>query len=139
MIKKKSREGNKNAKERRKSEDRKVKGTIIKEWQSDEARKLRTGMSILRAASNNRVVMHAAYMSLVELKLIAQITRNENISHCSISVTSKPVAVSAGLYYVHKNIPQNSTPPNRYKRFREGCRRDFRSRRYCRKYAALPR
>ena len=73
MIKKKSREGNnKNA---RKSEDRKVKGTIIKEWQSDEARKLRTGMSILRAASNNRVVMHAAYMSLVELKLIAQITR----------------------------------------------------------------
>lgn len=76
MIKKKSRESNnKNAKERRKSEDRKVKGTIIKEWQSDEARKLRTGMSILRAASNNRVVMHAAYMSLVELKLIAQITR----------------------------------------------------------------
>lgn len=45
MIKKKSREGNnKNAKERRKSEDRKVKGTIIKEWQSDEARKLRTGI-----------------------------------------------------------------------------------------------
>lgn len=60
---------------KKREEKARIEGTIIKEWQSDEARKLRTGMSILRAASNNRVVMHAAYMSLVELKLIAQITR----------------------------------------------------------------